>query len=102
MMATVLRARKTRKVRSAARLPRSIPIVMYLKKSNTTIEYKCAKMALECQIVVQILLSFDAHGQELAYLFPGLFLSPIILESLKSTHAKVITMKSNQFQASRR
>lgn len=97
MMATVLRARKTRKVRSAARLPRSIPIVMYLKKSNTTIEYKCAKMALECQIVVQILLSFDAHGQELAYLFPGLF-----LESLKSTHAKVITMKSNQFQASRR
>ena len=30
MIATVLRARKTRKVRSAARLPRSIPIVMYL------------------------------------------------------------------------
>lgn len=30
MIATVLRARKTRKVRSAAKLPRSIPIVMYL------------------------------------------------------------------------
>lgn len=34
MIATVLRARKTRKVRSAARLPRSIPIVMYLQSTK--------------------------------------------------------------------
>ena len=31
IIATVFRARKTRKVRSAARLPKSIPIVMYLQ-----------------------------------------------------------------------
>ena len=34
IMATVLRARSTLNVRKAARLPRSIPMVMYLKREE--------------------------------------------------------------------
>ena len=55
MMATVLRALSTRKVRKAARFPKSIPMVMYLQ------EKKCIWVRCTCFVgkEIETLDSFD-------------------------------------------